>query len=174
MVRFRFLDPIDAIAGLAELALPKGAFDTLQTKVERIFIVENLATFLAFPYLPKSMVVFGSGYGARHLKDARWIAKRSLYYWGDIDSHGFAILSRFRTAFPHTRSLMMDRETVERFAHLAVEEPKEKRYEGAVEGLTERERRLFQALCHKAFRLEQERIPIGYVVKRLEEIVIDR
>ena len=163
MIRFRLLDPADAIAGQMDLALPKSAFDRLHTEVERIFVVENLATFLAFPYVPKSMVIFGSGYGARYLKDARWIAERSLYYWGDLDSHGFAILSQFRTLFPHTRSLMMDRQTADRFAHLAVEEPKEKRYEGVAEGLTQEERVLFEDLRQKAFRLEQERIPIGYV-----------
>ncbi len=163
MIRFRLLDPVDAIAGQTDLALPKSAFDSLTTEVERIFVVENLATFLAFPYVPKSMVIFGSGYGARYLKDARWVAERPLYYWGDLDSHGFAILSRFRTLFPHTRSVMMDRETADRFAHLAVKEPKEKRYEGEAEGLNEEERVLFDVLRQRGFRLEQERIPIGYV-----------
>ena len=174
LIRFRLLDPVDAIAGQMELALPKNAFDALQTEVEHIFVVENLATFLAFPSLPKGMVIFGSGYGARYLKDARWMAKRSLYYWGDIDSHGFAILSQFRAAFPRTRSLMMDRRTAERFAHLAVEEPKEKRYEGKAEGLTKEERRLFEALRDRAYRLEQERIPIGYAAERVEETVMCR
>ncbi len=167
MIRFRLLDPADAIAGQMDLSLPKSAFDRLTTQVERIFVVENLATFLAFPHLPKSMVIFGSGYGARYLKDARWMTEQSLYYWGDLDSHGFAILSQFRTVFPNTHSFIMDQHTADRFAHLAVEEPKEKRYEGRVESLSEAERRLFETLRHKAFRLEQERIPIGYVQERL-------
>ncbi len=171
MIRFRLLDPSDAISGQMNLALPKSAFESLQTEVERIFVIENLATFLAFPPCPKSMIVFGSGYGARDLKGARWMADKHLYYWGDLDSHGFAILSQFRTLFPHTRSLMMDRPTADRFAHLAVEEPKEKRYEGAAERLTEEERELLEDLRQKAFRLEQERIPIGYVQEQLHALL---
>ncbi len=171
MIRFRLLDPADAIAGQMDIALPKSSFAALDTAVERIFVVENLATFLAFPHLAKSMVIFGSGYGARYLKDARWIKERSLYYWGDLDSHGFAILSRFRTFFPYTRSLMMDRQTADRFAHLAVEEPKEKRYDGALEGLSDEERELFEDLRQKSFRLEQERIPMEYIQKRVSALL---
>ena len=171
LIRFRLLDFDDAIAGQMELALPKTAFDRLETAVERIFVVENLATFLAFPNYPKSMVIFGSGYSVRYLKDAQWMAERSLYYWGDLDSHGFAILSQFRAAFLHTRSLMMDQDTVDRFAHLAVEEPKEKRYEGVAEGLTQEERKLLEDLRQKAFRLEQERIPIGYVQEAVDTLL---
>ncbi len=170
LIRFRLLDPAYAIAGQMELALPKPAFDTLDSAVKTVFVVENLATFLAFPPHPKSMVIFGSGYGVRYLKDAKWLAEKELYYWGDLDSHGFAILSQFRNAFADTRSLMMDRETADRLAHLEVEEPREKRYEGELDGLTNEERVLFEALRQKGFRLEQERIPIGYVLEKMSEI----
>lgn len=172
LIRFRLLDSAYAIAGQMELALPKSAFDALETKVERIFIVENLATFLALPACPKSMVIFGSGYGARYLKDARWMEERSLYYWGDLDSHGFAILSQFLTVFPHTHSLMMNRQTADRFAHLVVKEPTEKRYEGEADGLTDEEHALFEALRQQAFRLEQERIPFGYVEGILNDLPV--
>ena len=33
-------------------------------------------------------------------------------YWGDIDTHGFAILDRLRAWLPQARSVLMDRETL--------------------------------------------------------------
>ena len=33
-------------------------------------------------------------------------------YWGDIDTHGFAILNRLRHHLPHARSMLMDRATL--------------------------------------------------------------
>ena len=170
MIRFRLLDPACYIAGQEELSLPQRAFSTLDVKTETLFVVENLATFLAFPSSPRSMVIFGSGYGARYLKEARWMEQKRLYYWGDLDSHGFAILSQFRKHFAHTRSLMMDSETAKRFAHLAVAEPKEKQYDGEVLMLTPQESELFESLRQKAFRLEQERIPFGYVKEHIEKL----
>ncbi len=169
-VRFRLLDPAYRIANQEELALPQSAFASLDSQVETVFVIENLATFLAFPPSPRSMVIFGSGYGARYLGDARWLERKRLYYWGDLDSHGFSILSQFRNAFAHAESLMMDSETAERFAHLAVEEPKQKRYEGDAALLTPQEAELFEALRQRRFRLEQERIPFGYVQERIDGV----
>ncbi len=163
MVRFRLLDPACYIAGQEELALPEAAFASLYPDIETLFVIENLATFLAFPAYPKSMAIFGSGYGARYLKSAQWMKDKRLFYWGDLDSHGFAILSQFREFFDNVKSIMMDRETAKRFSHLAVEEPKEKRFEGKAAMLTEEELELFDELRRKHFRLEQERIPLTYL-----------
>ena len=66
---------------------------------------------------------------------------------------------------------MMDRQTVDRFAHLAITEPKEKRYDGALEGLSDEERELFEDLRQKSFRLEQERIPMEYIQKRVSALL---
>ena len=33
-------------------------------------------------------------------------------YWGDIDTHGFAILNRLRHHLPRARSMLMDRGTL--------------------------------------------------------------
>ncbi len=43
------------------------------------------------------------------LAQAGWLARCQVYYWGDIDTHGFAILDQLRTHIPHARSLLMDR-----------------------------------------------------------------
>jgi len=38
-----------------------------------------------------------------------------LYYWGDIDTHGFAILDQLRARFPDAQSFLMDRATLMAF-----------------------------------------------------------
>ena len=58
------------------------------------------------------MVIFGAGYGFEMLNHARWLASRRIHYWGDIDTHGFAILDQLRRRFEHVESFLMDRETL--------------------------------------------------------------
>ena len=169
-VRFRLLDPTCFIAGLDDITLPANKFASLTPEVETVFVVENLATFLAFPAYPRGMVIFGSGYGARYLSEAQWLRHKRLYYWGDLDSHGFSILSHFRQAFPNVRSLMMDTRTAERFAHLAVTEPEGKRFRGTADALSQEETALFEKLRQRHFRLEQERIPYTWVEQTINNL----
>jgi hypothetical protein len=97
-----------------------------------------------------------------HDPDDHWRqAPIDLWYWGDIDTHGFAILSRVRSHFPHTRSLLMDRHTL--LAHRAHwGEEKHQTSEPPVH-LTPAEAQLEQDLRLGTYqphlRLEQERIP---------------
>lgn len=112
LVRFRLLDPRLAIAGLTDLSVPVSEFSELDICVKTVFIVENEVTGLAFPDVVDSMLVFGGGYGVERLIAARWLGSRSVIYWGDIDTHGFAILDKLRSMFPQAKSLLMDRETL--------------------------------------------------------------
>lgn len=56
--------------------------------------------------------ILGGGYSIDLLRALPWIANQPLHYWGDLDTHGFAILSRLRQYFPHTRSFLMDCDTL--------------------------------------------------------------
>jgi hypothetical protein len=119
-IRFRLLDA--SVAGSTSGLLPADAehditltqadFARLDLPVRRVFITENEVNFLAFPPLPGSMVIFGAGYGFDALASASWLHGCPLYYWGDIDTHGFAILDQLRAQFPHVQSLLMDRATL--------------------------------------------------------------
>jgi len=60
---------------------------------------------------PRTIVVFGQGYALEKLGEVRWLGSKRLLYWGDIDTHGFAMLDRFRAHFPAAQSLLMDRAT---------------------------------------------------------------
>jgi hypothetical protein len=110
LIRFRILD--GDLHGLTDLSVPADAFARLSLPARRVFITENEINFLAFPPAPDSLVIFGAGYGFEPLAEASWLADRDIHYWGDIDTHGFAILDQLRGHFSHVRSLMMDRPTL--------------------------------------------------------------
>jgi hypothetical protein len=165
LIRFRVLDPRLAIAGLTDLTVPASEFAMLDIGASRIFVVENEVTFLAFPDLPGSLVIFGSGYGVERLAEARWLAHRAVIYWGDIDTHGFVILDRLRAIFPQTRSLLMDRATLlaHRF-HWSFEAAPQT---AELSHLSDEERALYDDLRYdrlgSGVRLEQERVSFSLV-----------
>ncbi|MCF8209355.1 MAG: hypothetical protein K9K38_08135 [Rhodoferax sp.] len=182
-IRFRMLDPAASLltqyAELCSLdqdiALTRQVFERLNPAVERVFITENEVNFLAFPPVPRSMVVFGAGYGFEALATAHWLHRRKIFYWGDIDTHGFAILDQLRSHFPHAQSLLMDRETLLAHPTQWVEESQPIRHD--LPRLTGAERALYDQLRHGAFqdgkpglRLEQERIGFGWVRDALSRL----
>jgi hypothetical protein len=129
-IRFRSLDPawrvfadvheesqITQNSLEQDVQVNQAAFAALMFKPKRVFITENEVNFLAFPPVPRSMVIFGSGYGFEALASVQWLHDCPVHYWGDIDTHGFAILDQLRAQFPHAQSFLMDRGTL--MAHVA-------------------------------------------------------
>jgi hypothetical protein len=165
LVRFRILDERMSIQGLSDIATPAAQFARLSLPVRRVFVTENEINGLAFPALPESIVVFGLGYGLDRLSEISWWRDREIYYWGDIDTHGFAILDRLREALPRARSLLMDRDTL--MAHRALWGAEPEPHLGALSRLTEPERALFEDLrldrLGPRVRLEQERISYSWL-----------
>jgi hypothetical protein len=94
-----------------------------------------------------------------------WIAQAQILYWGDLDSHGMRILSLVRQVLPSTESLLMNRQTLTRFAALAGVEPAP--FRGEIGYLTPEEAAALRALRHGDLRLEQERIPWDHVVSTI-------
>jgi hypothetical protein len=93
--------------------------------------------------------------------------------WGDIDTHGFAILDRVRAGLPRAESILMDLNTLLPHRDLWVEEPRP--YDGpALERLRESERQVFDGLSQGSWgvrvRLEQERLPWPLVLSTLGQI----
>lgn len=133
--------------------------------------VENEINFLAFPDVPQSIVLFGAGYGWETLEPARWLTDCPLHYWGDIDTHGFAILDQLRSRFPHVGSLLMDRATL--MAHEAFWGDEDDQVIRDLPRLTTHESELFDDLrdnrIRHGLRLEQERVGFGWVRANLEE-----
>lgn len=164
LIRFRLLDPAIALAGLTDLTLPLEDFCSLKLDVDCVYITENKVNGLAFPATPKSMVIFSLGYSIGSLTQADWLKTRRIVYWGDLDTHGFAILSRFREIFPQAESMLMDSATLRANRSLCVTEASPVQDIPAF--LTDDERTTFTALLSPdgiALRLEQERIPFGLI-----------
>jgi hypothetical protein len=171
-IRFRLLDERLALLPTGEaqdISLSQAAFARLDLPLSRVFITENEVNFLAFPPVLGSMVIFGAGYGFEVLAGAQWLQQRSIYYWGDIDTHGFAILDQLRAQLLHARSFLMDRTTLMAHALHWGEEPQPVLRD--LPRLTEAERALFDELrdnrLRPRVRLEQERIGFGWVQQAL-------
>jgi hypothetical protein len=160
-VRLRLLDPTMRISGLEDLEITCEAFNALGLQAERLFIIENLTTFLAFPTLHSAVVLYGGGFKAGQLRQLDFTFAKEIFYWGDIDTHGFAILSSVRSVQPQVHSFLMDEATLRRFRHLCVEEPTPTTAD--LPNLTPDEAALYDALrfgTYRGLRLEQERIPM--------------
>jgi len=164
-VRFRLLDPALHVRGMSDLALPLEQFQRLDLPVRRVFVTENKLNGLTFPECPGALVVFGLGYGLSTLFGVEWLAAQPLHYWGDIDTHGYAMLNRLRERFPHTRSMLMDATTLTACREFWGEEPEP--VVADLTHLTAAEQRVYQNLLWhhwtQRLRLEQERIPFTYV-----------
>jgi hypothetical protein len=169
LVRFRVLDQRLRIGGLSDVATPAPEFAALDLPVRRVFITENEINGLAFPDVSDAAVIFGLGYGLERLAEVSWLRDKAIFYWGDIDTHGFAILDLLRASFPEARSLLMDRATLIEHRPSWVEEGAQR--SGPLARLTEDERTLFEELCGDRLgtrvRLEQERIGFGWVRRAL-------
>ena len=174
LIRFRILDPTLAIQGLTDLSVPREEFARLSLPVERVFITENEINGLAFPEQPRALVIFGLGYGLERLAEIPWLHQCRIHYWGDIDTHGFAMLDRLRSYFPHADSFLMDRETLEAHRELWGGESPAQRFEGSLSRLSREETELLEALREDRFgervRLEQERIGFAHVRRALESL----
>jgi hypothetical protein len=166
-IRLRFLDPSCAIEpdriGL-DVTLCIAAFAKLDPSVDKVFITENETNFLAFPNYPQSLVLFGSGYGWSALDGTDWLHRCEVYYWGNIDTHGFAILDQLRSHLPHTRSFLMDIATFNALRGLCSVESKPVRH--PLSRFSSDELRVFETLrenSDSSLRLEQEHVPFSMV-----------
>jgi hypothetical protein len=172
VARLRVLDPAlsRAVGGLSDIGAPVGELATLAIQPSRVWIVENFQTGLAFEPLRGSVVLMGLGYGVSVVSSIPWVRRAECFYWGDIDTHGFAMLSRARSVLPNLRSALMDEETLFRFRDLWGVEPVRCRSADATE-LTREEMDLFLALQRNTWapgvRLEQERIAWDYAWSRI-------
>ena len=174
-IRFRVLDPTLVLmtGGFAhDITLDSGSFAVLDPPVSRVFITENEINFLAFPATTGAIAIFGAGYGFEALREASWLHRCRVYYWGDIDTHGFAILDQLRSQLPHAESFLMDRATLTKFAAQYGKEDKPTQRDLA--RLNTDERTLYDDLRDNRLgsnlRLEQEQIGFEWVTAALTSL----
>lgn len=176
-IRFRVLDESMAFlpgASLPDIEVDVRAFANLSAPIHRVFVTENETNFLAFPLAAQSIVIFGAGYGWEPLAAAVWLKRCTIHYWGDIDTHGFAILDQFRSRFDHVESFLMDRHTLMAHETFWGDEPNQVVRD--LPRLTSEERVLFDDLrdnrIRHGLRLEQERIGFHRVAAALGEVLM--
>ena len=185
LIRFRLLDPemklpwIDA--SCPDLTLDAQSFSQLRIECKNVVVCENEISFLSLPQFANTIAIFGSGYGFRGIKQASWLKTgKKIIYWGDLDTHGLAILREFRLAMHpcEVYSIFMDYETLQQHKHSCVEESKPRTDE--LDHLTEnealayralQENQLGSALGFKHMRLEQEKIPWHEVRQTLTQML---
>ncbi|MFI0788932.1 Wadjet anti-phage system protein JetD domain-containing protein [Streptomyces lydicus] len=158
-LRFRLLGD-ESLAGFSELTVRADEFTSPPSGITTVYVVENETTYLAFPNQPRSIVILGGGYAVTQLSALSWLHHRSLIYWGDLDTHGFAILDRLRRAFPHTQSILMTRNVLLEHRNQWVKE--DAPTHGHLATLSPEEADLHESLMEGEFghnvRLEQERV----------------
>lgn len=168
-IKLRFLDAAQRLhPAVSQLSLWASEFRQLNLASRRVFIVENLTTFLSFPPVEGGLAIWGGGFAVSLLAGAEWLHNKQLelFYWGDIDVHGFQILARLRAHYPAAQSLLMDEATFA--AH----------HQGAQGGpfqaaglpqLTTAEQPLYHLLLRTNARLEQEKLPLAYVMAAIAQ-----
>lgn len=163
LVRLRILDPSlrALMRGVGDITAPVNEIAALALPATSLLVVENLQSGLALPDLPGTVAIIGLGYGVDVLGQIPWLHALPGRYWGDIDTHGFAILSRARGYLPQLTSLLMDTATLLAFAALWSSEASQ-HGTAALESLTLEEQAVYRGLKEHAWgqnlRLEQERI----------------
>lgn len=172
-VRLRILDHQLYQGTFSDLTVPLEELARWAPPFKRIFITENLVNFLAFPPVPNSIILFGSGKNIARFGQIPWLAGKDIYYWGDIDTHGFHILGRLRGRLPQTQSILMDEATL--LAHKPLWVDEESQHMGTFSNLTPEEQNLATALqkniLGQRVRMEQERIAFGYVEQSIEQLL---
>lgn len=160
-VRFRS----HGLSGFTELSVRADEFGTPPPEAKRAYVIENEITYLAFPCPDDAMAIFGGGYAVDVLAPLSWLTDLDLVYWGDIDTHGFAILNRLRRRFGQARSMLMDRATLLAHRDQWVTEPRP--VAAPLDCLDPGEAELYRDLLDGAFgpsvRLEQERISFAAI-----------
>jgi hypothetical protein len=173
LVRMRVLDQAlrARVGGIGDITAPVEDLTGINLPASHVFIVENLQTGLAMSDMPGAVVFMRLGYNVDVLARLPWLARAKCIYWGDLDTHGFAILHRARSYLPELKSVLMDEDTLLQHRALWVDE-KEQHPAAELTLLTDVEQCVYQGLKQqrwgKNVRLEQERIDWDYSWRTLQ------
>jgi hypothetical protein len=166
-LRIRWLDPElrKQFQNIGDMTISLQDIAQLRLPIAKVYIIENTQTGLAFHDIANAILIMGLGYSVDILKKISWLDQCECFYWGDIDTHGFAILSRARIHLPHLKSLLMDDATLQAHQQLIVSETSPNSRD-ELPNLTDSEQIVYAGLKQQRWgqniRLEQERIAWNY------------
>jgi hypothetical protein len=170
LIRLRFLDKGLQNSPYNDISIPVSELARHSIPAQNCLIVENQMTFLSLPALPKTLAIWGGGFMLGILREIQWLNDMKIYYWGDLDAQGFEMLSRLRTIFPQTKSILMDEYTLQQFAdyiHAGTEA------KALSLNLSLAEQQVYEYLQSRNERLEQEQLSHAFVLKRLQALIDD-
>jgi hypothetical protein len=156
--------------GFSELSARTDELTAAPHGITRAYVIENEITYLAFPVPAAGLVIFGGG-AVTVLESLSWLSALDVVYWGDVDTHGFAILNRLRRHLPHARSMLMDRGTLLGHRDHWTTEPAPTTV--ALDLLAPAESALYADLASDTYgrsvRLEQERVSFSAIEKAVAD-----
>lgn len=169
LMRLRAHSSVGLLPGFSEAVLRVEELASLDLAVRFAIIVENEISYLSVPVQDHGVVLWGKGFEVDRVGSLPWLAEADVHYWGDLDTHGFAILDRLRAWVPQTRSVLMDRQTLLEHRDRWGREPSPT--SARLRHLTPDEAALYEDLVSDRFaerlRLEQERVDWAWVEARL-------
>jgi hypothetical protein len=156
-------DPVlrASTGGLRQITAPVNELAALQMQPDTILIVENKEPAVTWSDTAGLVVIHSLGNHLDVLSLLPWIRLDSCWYWGDLDRHGFTLLSRARTMISRLESLLMTPGDIETYRPLGVKEKLE-RYDQPDSTLAPAEASALAGLQladGNYLRIEQERIP---------------
>lgn len=169
--------------GLCDIEAPIEELAQLQVRVKILVVVENLATGLALPSIPGAVAFMKLGHAINDLARIPWLfadengagGPERVFYWGDLDTHGFVILARARGLFPSLISVLMDEQTLLSGKDQWVSEASQAKVD-YLERLTPQEQRLYRLLRDQTLghniRLEQERLAWPRCLQVLKDAIL--
>lgn len=176
IIRYRLLDE-SILSGMAYRDISTPVSDFAKHDIQEchtVFITENKVNGLAFPMFRGGVVVFGLGYGIGDIAGAVWLKNKRVVYWGDIDTHGYGILSMLRSRLPHVESILMTSGDIDRSLAIAGNESDETRRTDVLANLTADEMGAYSRLLPggdcEGVRIEQERIPYARLLNSLGDL----
>lgn len=161
------------LGGLSDIEVRQDELAKLDLPIKVAVIIENQQTALACDDLPGAVLIMGGGFKVTGLGRIPWLERIPVVYWGDIDTHGLAILHALRSWHPHTETCLMDEATL--LAHRPLWTHEASPFAGELGLLTESERELFRNLLSghwdRGVRLEQERLAWPAAWQTLQDAV---
>ena len=169
-VRVRCDAEVSPAPPLTELSAHADELARLPMRPTAALVVENEVSYLSVPVPAGGVVLWGKGFEVDRIGRLPWLQDVDVRYWGDLDTHGFAILDRLRVWMPEARSVLMDRDTL--LAHRDRWVREDRPATSRLTHLTPDERALYDDLVTDRFdervRLEQERIDWAWVEQHLD------
>lgn len=172
MISMRIFSTSDYIDGVHEqVALPIPELNKIEFQSPNVFIVENATSFHTFPIVNNTILICGNGYGVEVLKDIDWLKNKKIYYWGDMDTDGFAILDLLRTYYPGLASLFMSMKALKNYETHRV--PFFDKKNRTLLALEKDELMTYVYLKNANIRIEQEKIPNKDLREELSNLSFD-